>query len=105
MPAPTRKRTVVHGDKSPVTSKQLSALAGAPAVDVDGELRLLHKTTADTAESFGPLTLVDGRLWTRVALRPRVYRLRLLNGSNARIYWLHLVAMRQDVDGVLVITP
>ncbi|HEX3732204.1 MAG TPA: multicopper oxidase domain-containing protein [Mycobacteriales bacterium] len=78
---------------------------------VDGELRLLHKTTTatatttGTAESFGPLTLVDGKLWPRLALRPMVYRLRLLNGSNARTYRLHLVTVRQDADGALVVTP
>lgn len=72
---------------------------------VDGELRLLHKTTTDTAEFFGPLTLVNGRLWPRLALRPMVYRLRLLNGSNARVYRLHLVTVRQDADGALVVTP
>ncbi|HEV7453263.1 MAG TPA: hypothetical protein VGO16_18160, partial [Pseudonocardiaceae bacterium] len=72
---------------------------------VDGKLRLLHKITTDTAESFGPLTLVDGRLWPRLALRPMVYRLRLLNGSNARTYRLHLVTVRQDADGALVVTP
>ncbi len=75
---------------------------------VDGELRLLHKTTtatATTAESFGPLTLVDGRLWPRLALRPMVYRLRLLNGSNARTYRLHLVTVTQGADGARVVTP
>jgi o-aminophenol oxidase len=78
---------------------------------VDGELRLLHKTTTatatttGTAEAFGPLTLVDGRLWPRVALRPMVYRLRLLNASNARTYRLHLVTISQDTHGALVVTP
>ncbi|MBV8540902.1 MAG: multicopper oxidase domain-containing protein [Pseudonocardiales bacterium] len=72
---------------------------------VDGELRLLHKVTTDTAESFGPLTLVDGTLWPRLPLRPMVYRLRLLNASNARTYRLHLVTVRKDADGALVVTP
>jgi FtsP/CotA-like multicopper oxidase with cupredoxin domain len=78
---------------------------------VDGEPRLLHKTTTatatttGTAEAFGPLTLVDGRLWPRVALRPMVYRPRLLNASNARTYRLHLVTISQDTHGALVVTP
>jgi len=72
---------------------------------VDGELRLLHKITTDTAESFGPLTLVDGTLWPRLPLRPMVYRLRLLNASNARTYRLHLVTARKDADGTVVVTP
>ena len=69
-------------------------------VDVDeaGEVRLLHKTTPDTAEFFGPLTLVNGRVWPRLAARPEVLRLRLVNGSNARAYRLHLVAVTPD-DG------
>ncbi len=72
---------------------------------VDGELRLLHKVTPDTAESFSPLTLVDGALWPRLPLRPMVYRLRLLNASNARVYRLHLVTARTNADGALVVTP
>jgi spore coat protein A len=71
----------------------------------DGEARLLHKTTPDTAEFFGPLTLVDGKLWPRLPLRPMVYRLRLLNGSNARTYRLHLVTVTTAADGSVVVTP
>lgn len=63
-------------------------------LDADGdELRLLHKTTPSSGAFFGPLTLVDGLLWPRISLRPDVYRLRLLNGSNARTYRLHLVRL------------
>ncbi len=72
---------------------------------VDGEIRLLHKVTPDTAESFGPLTLVDGALWPRLPLRPMVYRLRFLNASNARVYRLHLVTARKNADGAMVVTP
>jgi o-aminophenol oxidase len=72
---------------------------------VDGQLRLLHKVTDQTAESFNPLTLVDGKLWPRLALRPMVYRLRWLNGSNARVYRLHLVSVRTGPDGHPVVTP
>lgn len=66
---------------------------------VDGELRFLHKITPDTGEFFGPLTLVNGKLWPRVALRPATYRLRLLNGSNARTYRLHLVTVESRKAG------
>lgn len=71
----------------------------------DGQLRLLHKTTTDTAEAFEPLTLVNGRLWPRLGLRPEVYRLRLLNASNARVYRLHLVSVRPNPDGTVTVTP
>jgi FtsP/CotA-like multicopper oxidase with cupredoxin domain len=70
----------------------------------DGTLRLLHKTTPDTAEFFGPLTLVDGLLWPRLRLRPEVFRLRLLNGSNARAYRLHLVSVTGDDTGMGTVT-
>jgi FtsP/CotA-like multicopper oxidase with cupredoxin domain len=72
---------------------------------VNGELRMLHKTTTDTPEFFGPLTLVNGLLWPRMALRPEVYRIRLLNGSNARTYRLHLVAVRVAADGAVEVIP
>ena len=70
----------------------------------DGAVTLLHKTTTDTAEFFGPLTLVDGRLWPRLPLRPAVHRLRLLNSSNARTYRLHLVTVTPAEDGPPVVT-
>lgn len=66
---------------------------------VDGGLRLLHKTTPDTGEFFGPLTVVNGLLWPRVSLAPRTHRLRILNGSNARAYRLHLVSVVPGTDG------
>jgi spore coat protein A len=73
-------------------------------VTADGEaVRLLHKTTESTAEMFGPLTLVNGVLWPRIELRPEVYRLRLLNASNARAFRLHLVRV-EDRDGVLQVS-
>ena len=62
-------------------------------VDVaqDGSVRLLHKTTTETAEFFGPLTLVNGKLCPRMGVRSAVARLRIYNGSNARYYRLHLL--------------
>lgn len=39
-------------------------------------------------EFFGPVILVNGRAWPYLAVEPRQYRLRLLNGSNSRIYRL-----------------
>ncbi len=48
-------------------------------------------TPPDTAEFFGPFTLVNGSLWPWVSVKPMPYRLRVLNGSNARTYQLFLV--------------
>jgi len=61
---------------------------------VDGRPKLLHKVTPDTSEFFGPLNIVNGLLWPRLELRPdQVFRLRLLNGCNARSYRLHLISL------------
>ncbi|MFL5694221.1 MAG: multicopper oxidase family protein, partial [Ktedonobacteraceae bacterium] len=59
----------------------------------DGSLtgRLLHKVEDDTMEFFGPFTLVNGTIWPHLPVEARQYRLRLLNGSNARIYRLVLL--------------
>ncbi len=59
----------------------------------DGSLtgRLLHKVENGTMEFFGPFTLVNGTIWPHLPVEARQYRLRLLNGSNARIYRLVLL--------------
>ena len=59
----------------------------------DGSLtgRLLHKIEDSTMEFFGPFTLVNGTIWPHLPVEARQYRLRLLNGSNARIYRLVLL--------------
>jgi FtsP/CotA-like multicopper oxidase with cupredoxin domain len=54
---------------------------------------LLHKTevTDGPAEFFGPYTLVNGKIWPKACVEPRLYRFRVLNGSNARTYRLVLL--------------
>ncbi len=42
-------------------------------------------------EFFGDAIVVNGRTWPNLDVEPRQYRLRLLNGSNARFYDLRLV--------------
>jgi FtsP/CotA-like multicopper oxidase with cupredoxin domain len=66
----------------------------------DGSLtgRLLHKIEDSTMEFFGPFTLVNGTIWPYLPVEARQYRLRLLNGSNARIYRLVLL----DESGIPV---
>jgi FtsP/CotA-like multicopper oxidase with cupredoxin domain len=63
----------------------------------DGALtgRLLHKVEDGTMEFFGPFTLVNGTIWPYLPVEARHYRLRFLNGSNARTYRLLLL----DGDG------
>ena len=52
--------------------------------------QLLHKTEtgAGVMEFFGPYTLVNGTVWPHHEVKAESYRLRLLNGSNARTYRL-----------------
>jgi FtsP/CotA-like multicopper oxidase with cupredoxin domain len=66
-------------------------------LDAEGRLagQLLHKTDTGAMESFGPYTVVNGKIWPHHEVEPRTYRLRVLNGSNARTFRLLLV----DGDG------
>jgi FtsP/CotA-like multicopper oxidase with cupredoxin domain len=41
-----------------------------------------------TMEFFGPYTMVNATVWPKCTIAPNVYRLRFLNGSNARTYKL-----------------
>jgi spore coat protein A len=85
--------------------------------DADGRLtgRLLHKVEEGTMEFFGPFTLVNGTIWPYAEVEARWYRLRLLNGANARTFRLMLLdqagrpisdAIRQiGTDGGLLGAP
>jgi o-aminophenol oxidase len=61
-------------------------------VNPDGRVtgELLHKTDPEVMECFSPFTTVNGAIWPVVEVEPTTYRLRLLNGSNARTYRLVL---------------
>src|SRR3954470_23295758 len=52
--------------------------------------RLVHKTDPDVMEAFAPFTVVNGKVWPLLAVEPRPYRFRIINGSNARTYRLVL---------------
>ena len=41
-------------------------------------------------EFFGDIIVVNGKIWPYLEVEPRKYRLRLLNGSNARVYDMKL---------------
>jgi FtsP/CotA-like multicopper oxidase with cupredoxin domain len=62
----------------------------------DGQLtgELLHKVQEGVMECFAPATLVNGKLWPHTHVSPRLYRLRLVNGSNARFYRLHFMGLK-----------
>src|SRR5467141_502706 len=65
-------------------------------LDEQGRLtgRLLHKTDPDVMEAFPPFTVVNGKVWPLLEVRPATYRFRVLNGSNARTYRLVLLRDR-----------
>src|SRR4051794_30621763 len=53
--------------------------------------RLVHKTDPEVMEAFPPFTVVNGKVWPVLDVRPATYRFRVLNGSNARTYRLVLL--------------
>ena len=59
----------------------------------DGRLtgELVHKTDPGTMEAFAPFTVVNGKVWPVHEVQPATYRLRVLNGSNARTFRLVLL--------------
>jgi spore coat protein A len=73
-------------------------------VAADGGLTgdLLHKTDPEVMECFGPFTAVNGAIWPEVEVEPTTYRLRLLNGSNARAYRLVLTVDGRPDHGRIV---
>jgi FtsP/CotA-like multicopper oxidase with cupredoxin domain len=66
--------------------------------------RLLHKTDPETMEAFAPFTVVNGKIWPILDVQPASYRLRVLNGSNARTYRLVLLrGSEPDLDRIVQI--
>ena len=53
--------------------------------------QLVHKTDPEVMETFAPFTVVNGKVWPVLDVQPATYRLRVINGSNARTYRLVLV--------------
>jgi len=60
--------------------------------DAQGRLtgELVHKTDPGTMEAFAPFTTVNGKIWPLHEVQPSTYRLRVINGSNARTFRLVL---------------
>jgi spore coat protein A len=66
--------------------------------------RLLHKTDPDVMEAFAPFTVVNGKVWPVLEVKPATYRFRVLNGSNARTYRLVLLRDgRPELDRIVQI--
>jgi spore coat protein A len=51
-------------------------------------------------EFFGDTIVVNGKTWPYLEVEPRRYRLRLLNGSNARFYELRLLSKAAGGSGL-----
>jgi FtsP/CotA-like multicopper oxidase with cupredoxin domain len=84
--------------------------------DPQGRLtgELVHKTDPGTIEAFAPFTTVNGKVWPVLDVRPGTYRLRVINGSNARTFRLVLLGdggpeldriAQIGTDGGLLRTP
>jgi FtsP/CotA-like multicopper oxidase with cupredoxin domain len=98
----------------PAGEQELALVIQDRNLETDGDRltgRLLHKvvtdpdkTTADsqTMEFFGPFTLVNGTIWPCCTVEPRPYRLRVVNGSNARTYQLFLIDEKYRVRNDLI---
>jgi FtsP/CotA-like multicopper oxidase with cupredoxin domain len=66
--------------------------------------QLVHKTDPGTMEAFAPFTTVNGAVWPVLDVEPATYRLRVLNGSNARTFRLVLLGNgRPELDRVVQI--
>lgn len=48
-------------------------------------------------EFYGDTILVNGKTWPKLEVEPRIYRFRILNGSNSRFFNLRLTAGFQDL--------
>ncbi len=69
----------------------------------DGRLtgELVHKTDPATMEAFAPFTVVNGKVWPALDVQPATYRLRVINGSNARTFRLVLLRHgRPELDRI-----
>ncbi len=66
-----------------------------PEIAEEGDFEELPEGPSVIAEFFGDFILVNGVAWPVLAVEPRKYRFRLLNGSDSRFYVLEL---RDDAE-------
>jgi FtsP/CotA-like multicopper oxidase with cupredoxin domain len=89
------------GDHPDIVANQLlhkTGTAGADPIAIDGGPERVDQAPM---EFFGPLTLVNGLIWPKATVQADVYRLRILNGANARTFRLRFT----DADGNPVAVP
>ena len=71
-----------------------STNTSALAYPTTGILPLIHPTWVP--EFFGDTIVVNGKVWPYLNVEPRKYRLRILNGSNARFYTVSFVPAKDQ---------
>lgn len=99
-----------------IADRNLQTESGEPDSPLTGQL--LHKTDdgpqpdsppawkdRGPMEFFGPFTVVNGVIWPHCTLKPRAYRLRIVNASNARTYQLVLARVAVAADSQEQIEP
>lgn len=78
--------------------------ADPPPLDVDPETGEPYRrpvpSPSGVAEFFGDFILVNGQVWPVMKVEPRKYRLRFLNGSNARFYNMSFSDRRLRFDQI-----
>ncbi len=76
--------------------RNFETVDGTSTGDLTG--RFLHKVQSSVRECFAPANLVNGKLWPRIKVKKQVYRLRLVNGANARVYRLHFMGLKTALE-------
>jgi spore coat protein A len=77
--------------------------------DTQGKLYFPNLPTNPTEHPFwapefiGDVITVNGKTWPYLSVAPRKYRFRLLNGSNARFYAIHLQDLVSGVRGPSIV--
>ena len=75
---------MAHGSRSSsrIDCSQRTGRSFIPQADIPGATWI--------GEYFGDVMLVNGKVWPFLEVEPRMYRLRILNGCNARILSLDI---------------
>jgi len=53
-------------------------------------------------EFYGDMILVNGKIWPKFDIEPRIYRFRVLNGSNSRFFNLRLLAGNRNIPFYII---
>ncbi|WP_120246563.1 multicopper oxidase family protein [Halopiger aswanensis] len=59
-----------------------------------------HPDPSIVPQFYGDTSVVNGKVWPRLSVKPKSYRFRLLNGSNSRFYSLKLLQYDESSDEI-----